>query len=84
MFHENAIPSKVSYIFKCNNLSDNFLFGDDIIVPPREVEKIQQKFKGRGRKTYQTSSVTDMSEENNYPTQSDMSSSQYTRSQRSK
>jgi hypothetical protein len=83
MFHENAIPSKVSYIFKCNNLSDNFLFGDDIKVPPREVEKIQQKFKGRGRKTYQTSSVADMSEDN-YPTQSDMSSSQYTRSQKSK
>jgi len=41
MFHENAIPSKVSYIFKCNNLSDDFLFGEDIRVPPREVEKIQ-------------------------------------------
>lgn len=40
MFHENAIPSKVSYIFKCNNLSDDFLFGEDITVPPREVEKI--------------------------------------------
>lgn len=52
MFNENAMPSKVSYIFKCNNLSDDFLFGEHITVPPREVEKIQQKFKGKGRKTY--------------------------------
>ena len=52
MFHENAKPSKKSFIFKCNNLSDDFLFGEDIRVPPREVEKIHQKYKGKGRKTY--------------------------------
>ena len=52
------LPKKVdestrntSFVFKCNSLSDSFLFGDDIKVPLSE--------KGRKQKAYQTTSVAD-------------------------
>jgi hypothetical protein len=54
-------PKKMSYIYASNNLTDEFLFGDDIMIDQVKTKKTKKK-RG-GPKSFVSDTVSSLSDE---------------------